>query len=61
MSSDEPGARRASCSGPGSCQPLALDKAGKSRTEHPCTARICRGCGRPEAQVGAAGLRASAG
>lgn len=33
MSSDEPGARRASCSR----QHLALNKAGKSRTEPPCS------------------------
>lgn len=37
MSSDEPGARRASCPGPGSCQHLALNKAGKSRSEPPCS------------------------
>lgn len=61
MSSDEPGARRASCPGPGSCQHLALNKAGKSRSEPPLqprAARICRGCRRHEAQVGAAWLRA---
>lgn len=42
MSSDEPGARRASCSGPGCCQPLALHKAGRSPAPR-CPA--CAGAG----------------